>query len=209
MFWAAAERPGPRGRRGGRGGGVSLQLEGCPSLLPDAAAFTNLSLDHLDRHGTMRAYGEAKRRLFLREHTAVALAVVGVDDALAARWRTTSTSAAPACCGSRQARPPTRRLGLGVGSGRARHRRDRPGAPGFATRLAGRHNALNALIALALADGLGLSRAATLAALEDAPRRPDGWSRWPRGKPVRRAGRLRAQPRGRAREPAHRAGDDA
>ena len=30
----------------------------------DAVAFTNLSQDHLDYHGTMQAYGEAKARLF-------------------------------------------------------------------------------------------------------------------------------------------------
>lgn len=30
----------------------------------DVAAFTNLSQDHLDHHGTMQAYGEVKKRLF-------------------------------------------------------------------------------------------------------------------------------------------------
>jgi UDP-N-acetylmuramoyl-L-alanyl-D-glutamate--2,6-diaminopimelate ligase len=152
----------------------SLQLEGCPSLLPDAAAFTNLSLDHLDRHGTMRAYGEAKRRLFLREHTAVALAVVGVDDAFGRslardleqrRSRVLRVAASAAA--------DYRLEGWVWEAGRARVAaetgRDRLE---FATRLAGRHNALNALIALALADGLGLSRAATLAALEETPPPP-------------------------------------
>ena len=39
--------------------------------------FTNLSRDHLDYHGTMRDYADAKRRLFQRP---LGLAVVNVDD---------------------------------------------------------------------------------------------------------------------------------
>ena len=41
--------------------------------------FTNLSRDHLDYHGSMARYGEAKKRLFARPLRA---AVVNVDDAL-------------------------------------------------------------------------------------------------------------------------------
>jgi UDP-N-acetylmuramoyl-L-alanyl-D-glutamate--2,6-diaminopimelate ligase len=43
-----------------------------------AAAFTNLSQDHLDLHGTIEAYFAAKARLFTSEFTD--LAVVDVDD---------------------------------------------------------------------------------------------------------------------------------
>lgn len=43
------------------------------------AVFTNLTRDHLDYHGTMREYGDAKRRLFKRP---LDFAVVNVDDAL-------------------------------------------------------------------------------------------------------------------------------
>ena len=35
----------------------SFQLEGCPALLPEVAVFTNLTRDHLVRHGTMVATG--------------------------------------------------------------------------------------------------------------------------------------------------------
>ncbi len=45
----------------------------------DLAAFTNLTRDHLDYHGTMQAYGEAKARLF--EWPGLRAAVVNVDDA--------------------------------------------------------------------------------------------------------------------------------
>src|SRR3982074_510134 len=41
----------------------SYQLEASPTLLPEVAVFTNLTDDHLHRHGTMERYGEAKRRL--------------------------------------------------------------------------------------------------------------------------------------------------
>jgi UDP-N-acetylmuramoyl-L-alanyl-D-glutamate--2,6-diaminopimelate ligase len=43
-----------------------------------AAAFTNLTRDHLDFHGSMEAYGAAKARLFERD---LAARIVNVDDA--------------------------------------------------------------------------------------------------------------------------------
>jgi UDP-N-acetylmuramoyl-L-alanyl-D-glutamate--2,6-diaminopimelate ligase len=47
----------------------------------DVAMFTNLTQDHLDYHGTMRAYYEAKRRLFEGVGTArPRIAVINVDD---------------------------------------------------------------------------------------------------------------------------------
>ena len=44
----------------------------------DVAVFTNLTRDHLDYHGTMEAYGEAKARLF--EWPDLRAAVINVDD---------------------------------------------------------------------------------------------------------------------------------
>lgn len=44
----------------------------------DVAAFTNLTRDHLDYHGTMEAYGEAKARLFA--WPGLKTAVVNIDD---------------------------------------------------------------------------------------------------------------------------------
>jgi UDP-N-acetylmuramoylalanine--D-glutamate ligase len=58
----------------------SFQLEGCPALMPEVAVFTNLSHDHLSRHGTMRRYGEVKRSLFIKDDVAVGLAVVDTID---------------------------------------------------------------------------------------------------------------------------------
>jgi UDP-N-acetylmuramoyl-L-alanyl-D-glutamate--2,6-diaminopimelate ligase len=44
-----------------------------------ALVFTNLSQDHLDFHGDMESYFEAKRRLFLAEPRAIAVVNVGDD----------------------------------------------------------------------------------------------------------------------------------
>ncbi len=45
----------------------------------DGAVFTNLTRDHLDYHGGMQAYGDAKRKLF--DCTALRYAVINEDDA--------------------------------------------------------------------------------------------------------------------------------
>jgi len=58
----------------------SFQLEACPALVPEVAVLTNLSLDHVYRHGSLERYRTAKRRLFVRETTCTPLAVVNGDD---------------------------------------------------------------------------------------------------------------------------------
>ena len=52
----------------------------CNGIALDAAIFTNLSHDHLDYHGTLQAYAEAKMRLF--SVASLQLAIVNADDAL-------------------------------------------------------------------------------------------------------------------------------
>lgn len=47
-----------------------------------AAAFTNLTRDHLDYHGTVEAYGAAKARLFSEVLPITGLAVLNRDDAM-------------------------------------------------------------------------------------------------------------------------------
>ncbi|WP_420142869.1 UDP-N-acetylmuramoyl-L-alanyl-D-glutamate--2,6-diaminopimelate ligase [Sphingomonas sp.] len=59
-----------------------FRTEGLPV---QAAAFTNLSRDHLDYHGTMEAYLEAKLRLFTEVVTDDGAAVVWMDDPVAPR----------------------------------------------------------------------------------------------------------------------------
>jgi UDP-N-acetylmuramoylalanine--D-glutamate ligase len=57
----------------------SFQLEGCSALQPDAALLTNLTFDHLYRHGTEAAYAACKRRLFGDSEGGVPVAAVGTD----------------------------------------------------------------------------------------------------------------------------------
>ncbi|MGR3343005.1 MAG: UDP-N-acetylmuramoyl-L-alanine--D-glutamate ligase [Paracoccaceae bacterium] len=57
----------------------SYQTDLARALTPDVSVFTNLSPDHLDRHGGMGGYFAAKRRLFAEgapDH-----AIIGVDEA--------------------------------------------------------------------------------------------------------------------------------
>ncbi|MBO9446525.1 UDP-N-acetylmuramoyl-L-alanine--D-glutamate ligase [Ruegeria sp. R14_0] len=56
----------------------SYQTELARSLTPDVAVFTNLTPDHLDRHGGMGGYFAAKRRLFAEGGPD--RAVIGIDE---------------------------------------------------------------------------------------------------------------------------------
>jgi len=58
---------------------IGLVEERLAALKIDVAVFTNLTRDHLDYHGTMQAYRDAKRRLFA--WPGLRAAVINVDDA--------------------------------------------------------------------------------------------------------------------------------
>ena len=58
----------------------SYQLDLTESLRCDVAVFLNLSPDHLDRHGGLEGYFDAKKRIFSNQHT-TDIAVIGIDDA--------------------------------------------------------------------------------------------------------------------------------
>lgn len=57
----------------------SYQLDLTTSFAPDVAILTNISPDHLDRHGGMDGYVAAKTRLF-QAMSADRVALIGVDD---------------------------------------------------------------------------------------------------------------------------------
>ncbi len=61
----------------------SFQLEDVHEFRPVTAILTNLTQDHLDRHGTMERYLEIKTRVFSRQ-AAGDTAVINADDALVA-----------------------------------------------------------------------------------------------------------------------------
>ena len=57
----------------------SYQLDLTTTFAPDVAILTNISPDHLDRHGGMEGYVAAKRRIFAHQ-TPDAVALIGVDE---------------------------------------------------------------------------------------------------------------------------------
>ncbi len=57
----------------------SFQIDLTPGLVPDVAVLSNITPDHLDRHGTMENYAAIKARL-VRHAYARGRAVIGVDD---------------------------------------------------------------------------------------------------------------------------------
>jgi UDP-N-acetylmuramoylalanine--D-glutamate ligase len=57
----------------------SFQIDLMPSLKPDAGILTNITPDHLDRHGTMENYASVKARMFARQGKGDR-ALIGIDD---------------------------------------------------------------------------------------------------------------------------------
>ncbi|MBN1576734.1 MAG: UDP-N-acetylmuramoyl-L-alanyl-D-glutamate--2,6-diaminopimelate ligase [Chitinispirillaceae bacterium] len=63
----------------------SLALDRIGGLAYDIAVFTNLTQDHLDFHGDMESYYQAKKRLFTEYLKAGGCAVINIDDAFGRR----------------------------------------------------------------------------------------------------------------------------
>jgi UDP-N-acetylmuramoylalanine--D-glutamate ligase len=63
----------------------SFQLELIEEFRPNVGLFLNLTPDHLDRHHTLKAYGDAKARIFEKQ-TADDAAILNADDAGAAAY---------------------------------------------------------------------------------------------------------------------------
>ena len=57
----------------------SFQIDLMPGLAPDVGILTNITPDHLDRHGTMENYAAVKARIFAKQRDGQT-ALVGVDD---------------------------------------------------------------------------------------------------------------------------------
>jgi UDP-N-acetylmuramoyl-L-alanyl-D-glutamate--2,6-diaminopimelate ligase len=140
----------------------ALDQDRVAGLTFSAAAFTNLTQDHLDYHKDMESYFQAKRKLFTRYLAASGRAVVNFDDPYGARLAATL----PGCVG----------YGLGTftpGNWRPLlgeiRRHDGAGMTlsvffegatwEVASPLIGRHNAQNLLTAMGVGLALGLSPA--------------------------------------------------
>lgn len=59
----------------------SYQIDLCPTFAPDIAVHLNLTPDHLDRHGDMAGYYQAKRNIF----RGAGVAIIGIDDEWSAK----------------------------------------------------------------------------------------------------------------------------
>lgn len=137
----------------------SYQLETTWSLAPDAAVMLNLTEDHLDRYPTLAAYGQAKARVF----EGAGLQVLNRDDPYSMAM------------GGRTGRETT--FGLDAPPGEADFGRveidgrawiAQGGTPLMALDalpIHGRHNAANAMAALALAGACGAACAPLVEAL--------------------------------------------
>ncbi len=152
----------------------SYQAECSPALAVEGAIFTNLTRDHLNRHRTMEAYGAAKRALFVRDAETVPVAALNADDELGrAIADDVEDRGGRAIRYGTDAGAEYRIMGCRWGLREAEVEIDSPDGPiGLVTRLPGAHNAHNAVSVLAMADGLGLPRDPTLAALAAAAPTP-------------------------------------
>jgi UDP-N-acetylmuramoylalanine--D-glutamate ligase len=57
----------------------SYQIDLAPGLVPDVSVLTNITPDHIDRHGSLEGYAAVKARL-LEQTAADGLVCIGVDD---------------------------------------------------------------------------------------------------------------------------------
>jgi UDP-N-acetylmuramoylalanine-D-glutamate ligase len=145
----------------------SYQAELARDLAVDAAIFTNLSPDHLNRHRNMDAYAAAKRRLFVRGEWCVPLASLNRDDALGrALAEEVEVRGGRVLTYGHEDGADYRIASCSWGLREAEVTVEAPdGTVRLETSLPGPHNAANATAVLALSDGLGLPREAALAAL--------------------------------------------
>jgi UDP-N-acetylmuramoyl-L-alanyl-D-glutamate--2,6-diaminopimelate ligase len=158
-----------RAEREGRKGAVALEVSShaldqgrVDGIRFDVAVFTNLSHEHLDYHGTMERYYEAKARLF--EPPRAKGAVICVDDEWG-RMLAASVEVPVVEVSSEDATI----LDARVGGTTLRWRSET-----IETHLTGRVNVTNTILAVAAADTLGIAprdAAAALKALAPVPGR--------------------------------------
>ncbi|MFI4941369.1 MAG: UDP-N-acetylmuramoyl-L-alanine--D-glutamate ligase, partial [Burkholderiales bacterium] len=163
----------------------SFQLHATYSLQADAATVLNVTQDHLDWHGDMASYAAAKARIF-GSHT---VKVLNRDDSEVMRMASSAPQAAQLSFG-KDAPEQADCFGLVVENGmqwlsvavavdEGEKKRRKKGSievpevtinrlmPADALKIRGRHNALNALAALALCRAIGLPLAPLLHGLRE------------------------------------------
>ena len=140
----------------------SFQLETTRSLRPRTAALLNVSPDHLDRHQGFEDYRAAKARVFRGAEAAV----VGRDDPWLENLGIHLAREGTRVISFTAERPRKGEYGIvGDGAGTWLARGTERRYPVAHLALPGRHNALNALAAMAIADDLGIDTRAIDGAL--------------------------------------------
>ncbi len=130
-----------------------------------AAAFTNLTQDHLDYHGTMERYFQAKRRLFVELHPGVS--VVSIDDDHGERLAREVTT--PLIKVGRAASADVRVLSASVDARGTKAELSTPDGPlTLVSPLVGEHNLQNLTVALGVLVGLGVRADHAASALGEA-----------------------------------------
>lgn len=167
----------------------SFQLDDCHGFEPMAATVLNITQDHLDWHGGMKAYAEAKSHVFgerglmvLNREDPVVMAMLPAPVPVPGKRGKTFQRAHITFGGDMPRRPGD--FGLEVVNGMTwlvrAHEADETSKgknaddlhivrlmPADALRIRGRHNAINALSALALATGAGCALAPLLYGLRE------------------------------------------
>lgn len=136
---------------------IALVLGRVKAVRFRVAAFTNLTQDHLDFHGSMSAYADAKRTLFTTEEPGSA--VINVDDpfgaqlAAAAKCKVLRVRTKPGSSGEGDVVP----LSVDArASGMKIMARVPGGTVEISSRLVGMHNLENLLVAIGVASALDL-----------------------------------------------------
>ena len=145
----------------------ALALERVAGIQFQVACFTNLSLDHLEFHGSMEAYGEAKAQLFTR--CAPAKAVIHVGDPFGACLAARATSPVVTVAGSPgvHADLVAHTVAFGPHGFEAKVRTAQQEIV-LRSRLVGQHNLENLLVALGVVEALGLDLERAARGLEAA-----------------------------------------
>jgi UDP-N-acetylmuramoylalanine--D-glutamate ligase len=146
----------------------SFQLETTRSLELLAAVVLNVTADHMDRYASIEDYARAKARIFFKAATVV----LNADDPHVAAMRAAAVSApraAPRIVTFSTERADADFTLIRNGRETSLARRGEALLDTARMKIAGLHNAANALAALALGEAAGLPLAAMLTALETFP----------------------------------------
>lgn len=138
----------------------SFQLEDSIAFSPEVAAFLNLGPDHLDRHGNMEAYREAKLRVFANQVEGD-VAVLNGDEVALGSVATAATAIRFSTEGASGAAITLEGNWIMVDN--------EPLVEVSAMQIIGRHNVANAMAGAAAGLALGLEREAVATGLKSFP----------------------------------------